>query len=107
METTQSIWPGLVELLRDTHAEYGDRDDAAMELGAFDNPEVEEALAAVAADPQSDSELADPCGESLAQIWIRKGTVNPGIWERLQPAARDVAEALLKSQRPDLLAQLK
>ena len=40
---------GLIGVLLDAGAEYGDRDDAAPELGESDEPEAEAALLAVAA----------------------------------------------------------
>ena len=42
----------LMSVLQDRAAPFGDRHDAAMDLGAFDGPEVEAALIAVACDPQ-------------------------------------------------------
>lgn len=35
---------GLISVLLDENAEYGDRDDAAMDLGAFDEPQAEDGL---------------------------------------------------------------
>mgnify|MGYP001773457614 CR=1 FL=1 len=63
---------GLISVLLDTNAEFGDQDGAAMELGGFDEPEVEQALVEVASDPTTDPLLADRCGEALGEIWCRK-----------------------------------
>ena len=41
---------GLIEVLLDTTASEADRDDAAMDLAAYDEPEAEEALIRVGAD---------------------------------------------------------
>ena len=41
---------GLIEVLLDVTASEADRDDAAMDLAAYDEPEVEDALIQVGAD---------------------------------------------------------
>src|SRR5204863_9158536 len=53
---------GLISVLLDRGAEFGDRDDAAMDLGAFDDQSAFDALLAVATDPTEDSDLHDTCG---------------------------------------------
>ena len=63
---------GLISVLLDTNAEFGDRSDAAMDLGEFDDEAAEEALASVANDPSSDADIVELCRESLAEISARK-----------------------------------
>ena len=67
---------GLIDVLLDKRPENYDRDDAALDLGAYDEPDAEEALFQVATDPATDDDLADRCGESLANIWCRKQSFN-------------------------------
>ena len=98
--------PKLIELLFDTSGEFGDRDDAAMELGQFIESQVEAALATVAISPNSDADLVDRCGESLAEIWYRNGYVNDAMWAKLRPEAKAIAKAILAGRRPDLLSGL-
>lgn len=62
---------GLISVLLDRGAPDGDRDDAAMDLGAFDGAEVEAALAEVARDPNEEEFLRDSCEQSLADIRAR------------------------------------
>ncbi len=62
---------GLIEVLLDVTASEVDRDDAAIDLGAYDEPEVEEALIRVGADLSTPNSVAASCGESLAEIWMR------------------------------------
>jgi hypothetical protein len=106
MTMSDSSWEKLVELLLDTSAEFGDRDDAAMDLRRFNGPEVEAALASVASSSSSDADLVDRCGESLADIWCRNGRVNDLTWSKLRPEAKAIAKAMVTSQRPDLLSRL-
>ena len=95
---------GLIQVLLDDKAEYGDRHDAAMDLGAFDTEGVEEALARVACDEAIDEDLADACGESLAEMWCRKGNVTQAVLVRLAPASLQTALATLRSCAPNLAA---
>ena len=67
---------GLIEVLLDATASEADRDDAAMDLAAYDEPEVEDALIHVSADASTPNLIAASCGESLAEIWLRKKTLN-------------------------------
>jgi hypothetical protein len=72
----------------DATAPLGDRHDAAMDLGAFDTSEVEEALLEVIFNFSEDEEVADAAGESLSSIWARSGRKNTINVASIHPAAR-------------------
>ena len=61
---------GLIEVLLDITASEADCDNAAMDLAAYDEPEVEDALIHVGADSSTPNSVAASCSESLAEIWI-------------------------------------
>jgi hypothetical protein len=84
---------GLISVLADRTAEIGDRHDAAMDLSAFDAPEVEAVLIAVSCDETEDPNLIDAAGESLWQIWKRNGNVSALVVSQLRPEARKFFEA--------------
>ena len=71
---TDNLQQGLINDLLDTNAEFGDRSDAAMDLGQFDGETAEQALASVANDPRCDVDLVELCRESLTEISARKKT---------------------------------
>lgn len=96
---------GLIQVLLDFEAEFGDRQDAAMDLAAFDDETVEQALVSVACDKNSDDDLANSCGEFLAKIWCRKNLVNQQVLTELAPASLRIALATLQSCSPVLAAQ--
>ncbi|MEQ1719300.1 MAG: hypothetical protein ABL907_25485 [Hyphomicrobium sp.] len=96
---------GLIGVLLDPRAEFGDRDDAAMDLGSFDDACVEQALAQIACDFQADCDLADSCGESLAEIWCRKDRIDCNILKKLVPASLTIAVVVLRTNAPHLAAQ--
>lgn len=78
----------LAEVLLDKAAEFGDRDDAAMDLADFDDPAAEVALTKVVQDLSEDPDIADRAGESLAEIWNRKAKWDSGTVARMHPESR-------------------
>lgn len=104
VRTMSSQPSGLIQVLLDEKAEFGDRHDAAMDLGAFDTEGAEEALARLACDEVADEDLADACGESLAEIWCRKGSITQAILVRLTPESLQTTLARLRVGSPSLTA---
>ena len=96
---------GLISVLLNTKAEFGDRDDAAMDLGAYDDPEAELSLLKIASYENDDPHLLDRCGESLGEIWCRKGQVNHEALKRLKGRALESALGMIKSRHPELLGK--
>src|SRR4051812_42203300 len=99
-----SLPDGLISVLLDRTASGAERDDAAMDLGAYDDKRVLEVLLAVAADPAEDQAIAGSAGESIAEIWLRTGEFDRAVLARLAPVARAEALGLVRSQQPEWLA---
>ena len=59
----------LKKILLDRKASLAERDDAAIDLGDFDDPEALDALMEIAVDPQEEDIILASCGESIALIW--------------------------------------
>lgn len=78
----------LIRVLQDKSIDLGVRDDAAMDLGAYDEPRVIEALIQTAADLEENDMILDSCGTSIMEIWARKGGYNPAVFGRFAPAAK-------------------
>lgn len=94
----------LIRVLKNEEAEFGDRDDAAMDLGAYDDPAAREALLNVARNPQTDEDLADRCGESLAEICLRQGSpVAMKVMDQLSGTAKASFIALIQAKNPHWL----
>jgi hypothetical protein len=74
---------GLIHVLLNRNADLGDRDDAAMDLAAFDQPEVQHVLAQIALDMTTDATLAESCAESLAEIWCRNDNLDLRVHKRI------------------------
>jgi hypothetical protein len=98
---------GLIEVLLDVTAPESDRDDAAMDLAAYDAPEAEDALIHVGTDPSTPSLTAASCGESLAEIWLRKGKYNLAALKQLRSEARDEAIGLMRAKEPSWASMIE
>lgn len=91
----------LLQVLTDMTASEAERDDAAMDLGKFDGEDVVRILVEVASDPSTEEMVCSSCGESLAEIFIRRGFIENDLLKKLRPEALCEATGLIKSKHPD------
>ena len=98
---------GLIEVLLDATAAEADRDDAAMDLAAYDDSEDEDALIRVGVEPSTPGTVAASCGESLAEIWLRKRKMNLAALKRLRREARHEALALIRAREPSWASKIQ
>ena len=96
-----------IEGLLDTSLNWDLRDDYAVYLVEFDEPEVEEALFQVASNSLEKDDIAESCGEALAEIWCRKGTLKIDALRKLKPAALIEALAILQVRKSEWLPALQ
>jgi hypothetical protein len=94
---------GLMAVLLDRSARADERDDAAMDLGTFDEPEALRALLQVGSDPNEDPDLLVSVGESIGEIWARQGAYDEAQLCSLLPAAREIVKVTLKERAPHLI----
>lgn len=83
----------LIQVLQDKSIDLGVRDDAAMDLGAYDEPRVLDVLIQVAVDESEDELILWSCGESIKDIWLRRGdysqkVITADLLNNFIPAAR-------------------
>lgn len=98
----------LIKILLDKNEETDARDDAAMDLGKFDDPLALKALLKIATTPDKDEEfLADTCGESIAKILLRTNNFDPKYLEQMIPVARNEAIAVIFENKPEWLKSQK
>ena len=74
-----------------------------MDLGRYDEPEALDALVVVASDSDEDPQLLDSCGESIAEIWARRGGIDGEVLARVRDEARVVLLATLEALAPRLV----
>jgi hypothetical protein len=79
---------GLISVLRDLDAPLDARDDAALDLGDFD--EALPVLIEIAVRPGEDEMIMDSCGESIAEIWQRTSGFDRVTFDRLPKAAQSI-----------------
>lgn len=94
----------LCDVLLDVEANLADRDDAAMDLGEFNEDLALEVLCKVASNSSEDETLLASCGESAAQIWLRRGFCNVEVLKQFQQVAMAEALALIRTKNPSLLS---
>lgn len=88
---------GLIEVLTDGLADVADRDDAAMDLQRYDEPEVLAALLRVGSNEQDSEIVLSSVVESIAEILLRNGrTWCLGV-DELASAARLEFEARMEA----------
>lgn len=78
----------LIEILLDHHARIDERDDAAIDLGNYDDESALRALLIVASDSLESEIVLASCGESIGAIWRRRAIWSQELLEKMTPAAR-------------------
>ena len=66
---------------------------------------AEEALAKIGSDVSADEDLADACGESLAEIWCKRNSLDSRALLMLTPVALRSAVAVLQAYSPQIAAE--
>lgn len=95
----------LIMILLDESARIDERDDAAMDLGKFDDDRALRALLSVVLDPKTDPFILDVCGESIAEIWVRRNRFDFNSYKNMPPTARHEAHAYIKKSKPEWAKQ--
>jgi hypothetical protein len=92
----------LIEILLDPTSSDSEKDDAVINLGNnFEDEETINLLIKVSNSMEFNEMIAASCGESLGQIWLRKGRINFEKLSRLKGSALNEALSLIKAQRID------
>lgn len=78
----------LVEILLDVNARVDERDDAAIDLGKYDDDRALNALLSIAIDPTAEPFIIDVCGESIAEIWVRRNHFDLDLYKKMNFSAQ-------------------
>ena len=89
----------LIDILYDKEANVSEKDDAAMDLAAFDFPEVTEALVKKGSDLSEDPAILNSCGESLGEIWARNKSFDKKAYDALASPAKEGVQLVFKDVR--------
>jgi hypothetical protein len=96
-----------IDKLLDRSRSWSIRDDYAVFMTDYDEPEVEVALFRVASDPTEEDDMAESCGESVAEIWCRKGTLKIDAIRQLKLAALNEALGIIAVRKPEWIPVLQ
>jgi hypothetical protein len=96
----------LINILLDDTAREDEKDDAAMDLGKYDDDRALVALSQVGSNPNEDAMVQDSCGESIAEILVTRGRYNKDMIDKLTPVAKDAAYSYIKATKPEWLNML-
>ena len=91
----------FIQILLNKTASISERDDAAIDLGNFDSEEALDALLSVARDKEDDDSIMDVCGESIAQIWVRRNQIDIEAYKNLHPYAQHEAKMYIEMNKPE------
>jgi len=98
---------GFISVLLDRNVDWAERDDAATYLIPYDEQEVEEVLFSVASNLTVDDDIAESCGECVAEIWCRKNMLSIDKLRKLKPAALKEAVGIIGVRRPEWMPTLQ
>jgi HEAT repeat protein len=93
----------LIEVLLDKNLREDERDDAAMDLGEYNDLRALEALIKVASDPDENMTVVDSCAESIGSILIERNEFDNSIIDGLAPVAKRILIKFIKTCKPDLI----
>jgi HEAT repeat protein len=96
----------LIRFLLDKTVDLGARDDCAMDLADFDDEEVLQALYKCASDPNEDNLIQSSCGESLAEIMVRKSLLDGKYIKGLSAYAFSELKNYFANNKPEWLTEV-
>lgn len=97
----------LIEILFDPSASIAERDDAGMDLGDFDDDRALKALSSFVLNHNAEPSIMDVCGESLAQIWVKRNQFDKDVYKKMHPYAQHEADMYLKANKSDWLSDAR
>ncbi|MBX9745246.1 MAG: hypothetical protein K2X08_08570 [Chlamydiales bacterium] len=89
----------LVKILLSDTAREDERDDAAMDLGRFDDERALTALMQIASNSKEDEMILASCGESIGAILIKKQKYDVAVFDDLAPIAKHAAYSFIKASQ--------
>jgi hypothetical protein len=93
----------LVEILLDKNARIDERDDAAMDLGAYNDDRALSALLSIATDHTAEPVIMDVCGESIGEIWAERNFFDISLFKKMTPKAQFELYSYIAGYKPELI----
>lgn len=93
----------LLKILLDKSAREDERHDAAMYLYDYDDPRILKIFFEIGSDKNELHLLLEAAGEGIGEIWCRNNDFDMNKLKNLTDISRDIAIAIIKNKKPDLL----
>lgn len=77
----------------------------AIELGDFDDGRALNALLQVATDSNEDQMILDSCGESIAEIWVKRNFFDSDLYKKIAYDAQWELYMYIKSNKPEWIQE--
>jgi len=106
MQTLEQVRK-LAAILMDPTTTLTEKDDAAINLGEFDESEALTALIAATQSEVKEEMVLASIGESIAQIWIRLDNFDSTLFNQLPREAQREAHSLIQANRSEWLLNEK
>ena len=95
----------LIEILLDPNSSDAEKDDAAIELGEFNEKNVIDVLINVSNKLEYSEMVKASCGESLAFIWLKQQSLDYSDLKKLNGIAFHEAISLIKKNHKEWFDQ--
>jgi len=92
----------LIKILFDKSAREDEKHDAVMDIGQFNDDRALNALVLIANDPSSNQTILDACGESIAQIWMKRNQFDIESYNKFPPIVQQAIRMYIKNQKTSI-----
>ena len=96
----------LTKILLDPNATEADRDDAAMDLGRYNDDRALNTLLLSVSNPREAACVVSSCGESIGEIWVARNKFDVAAYHTLPPMAKSEIQEYIKVHKPDWIQLL-
>ena len=91
----------LIAILFDDTARVDEKDDAAMDLGDYNDDRALSALIQIVTDENEEPFIFDKCGESIASIWVNRDYFDTNLYKKMVPDAQYELYGYIQGSRPE------
>ncbi|MDX8430638.1 MAG: hypothetical protein SNF33_02360 [Candidatus Algichlamydia australiensis] len=90
----------MIKILLDADNDISFRDDIAMDLSKYDDPETLKAFRKVASKHDEAEMVSESCGESIGEIWARQSFFDLSQYKKFNGSAKDGVIISIRAYKP-------
>jgi len=91
----------LIDVLFDPTAREDEKDDAAMDLGDYNDNRALHALLKIASNFNETDIVLQSAGESIGRIWVKQNQFDIEEYKKLHPDAQSEIYAVIQVNKPE------